>query len=245
MFVTLLVVFPGVFALLRSALDVARLENERNFLATEVQGLRKKSEGKVLTDYIVDISALSFGNLVNFLNQTYQEGRLLFPYFVVKALQTMLSSNDDLTKARGQFALQMVERLTKETLLTVETIRDEENGSELNYEQQLLPFLEKHQGYLLIADPETLQTVQKAGRKTIYLPAVAQELQPNYFVGQILQAKIVERGKEPGQGVAYLSDGSSLIIDGGETMVGRTLTVKLSKVFQTVAGKTLYGEIEA
>lgn len=241
-----LVFSPFLFFLLRQVFNTVALENELYSLQEEYQDAKNRLEHVALTDYIVDISVLYYGDLVSFMNQTYQEGRLIFPYFTVKELQKMLGSNDELTKAQGNFALKMVERLTKETIIHVETVKEEKEDEEnyLDYQQKLLKFLDKHQGLLLVSNPETLQAVQAKNKRTIYLPAVASHLSPNYFVGQIVQCKIVEHGKEPGQGVAYLSDGSSLIIDGGESMISRNVSVKLQKVFQTVSGKTLYGSVE-
>lgn len=171
------------------------------------------------------------------------EGELVIPHFVLGELRHIADSSDPLRRTRGRRGLDILAQLQSEPSITVRT--DETDYDDLNeVDVKLLRLAQDLGGVILTGDYNLNKVAAVAGVRTLNLNELAGALRPAVLPGEEMTVQIIKEGKEPGQGVAYLPDGTMIVVEGGRGHVGETVAVTVSTMLQTNAGRMIFAKVK-
>lgn len=200
-------------------------------------GHEKSSDPKIL----VDTSSLIDSRLESIAQSGFIMGKLLVPQFILRELQNVADSEEPIRRAKGRRGLEVLDRLQHDPRIPLEIIEEGE-GSREPVDMKLIRLAKKHQGKIITVDYNLnrVAKIQKVG--VLNVNELAESLKPTLIPGEELQVKIIQKGKEPGQGVGYLSDGTMIVVEGGEKLVGKEINCEVVRIYHTVAGKMIFVE---
>lgn len=189
---------------------------------------------------VLDTSAVLDGRLVDVVQSGVIEGRLVVPAAVVDELRHIADSTDPLRRARGRRGLDDLNRLRQELRCPVEV--DERELPGVTEVDGRLVALAKEIGGTVVTDDYNLNKVcALQGIPVLNLNELAKAMKPAVLPGEELSLQMVREGKEPGQGVGYLEDGTMVVVEGGRRLVGELAEVVVTSVIQTAAGRMVFG----
>ncbi len=189
---------------------------------------------------LLDTSALIDGRVADVALSGFLEGELVVPVFVLEELQRIADSSDDVRRARGRRGLEVVTRLRKaKRLATVD-----EDPAGIEQVDSKLVRLASDRTWVIVTNDVALQKIADAqGVRVLNVNELANALKPEFVPGERFDLKVVREGKERGQGVGYLDDGTMVIVDGGAAAVGDTVEVEVSSMLQSPTGKLVFSRI--
>jgi uncharacterized protein YacL len=191
---------------------------------------------------ILDTSVIIDGRVVEIAECGFLEGTMRVPRFVLEELQSIADSADKLKRSRGRRGLDVLNSLQRLDNVNVE-VTDQDFPEILDVDGKLVA-LSKLTGMPLTTNDYNLNKVAKIqGVKVLNINELAGALKPAVLPGEGIKVKIIREGKEPGQGVGYLEDGTMVVVDGGKDKVGSVVTVITTSVLQTPAGKMLFTQL--
>lgn len=188
---------------------------------------------------LVDTSAIIDGRLADVVAVGFLEGRLVVPGFILRELQRVADSVDPRHRARGRRGLEVLERLKAEPGVLVEfpEIESAEGGE---VDDRLVRAAERAGAALVTTDYNLNKVASLRGVRVINVNDLAHALRPVLLPGERLEVEIVREGKEPEQGLAYLDDGTMIVVESARGAIGRAITVEVVSVLQTGAGKMFF-----
>ena len=204
--------------------------------AKEVKGLRP---------YLLDTSVVIDGRIADVVETSIFDNQLIMPRFILSELQNIADSGDKMRRARGRRGLDVLNRLR--TSKSVEfKIYDRETPEMANQpvDMKLVLLAKDLDGKVITGDYNLNKVARLHNVPVINLNDVANALKPIFLPGERIDAKVVKPGEEPGQGVGYLDDGTMIVIEGGRTHIGETVTLTVTSVLQTSAGRMIFGRFE-
>lgn len=191
---------------------------------------------------LLDTSAIIDGRIADVSQTGFLDGELLVPRFVLEELQFIADSADVLRRNRGRRGLEMLNRLQREATASVRVL--ETPGSEGQPVDAALVRLAREQQCAIITNDYNLNRVAELqGVRVLNLNELANAVRPVVLPGEELTVRLVQEGKEPGQGVAYLDDGTMIVVDQGRKAVGSERRVVVTRVLQTVAGRMIFAAL--
>lgn len=197
-------------------------------------------EGDGARSKLLDTSALIDGRVADVALAGFLEGELVVPVFVLEELQRIADSSDDVRRARGRRGLEVVTRLRKAKRLA--TVDEDPIGIE-QVDSKLVR-LAADRGWMIVTNDVALQKVADAQAVSVLnVNELANALKPEFVPGERFDLKVVREGKERGQGVGYLDDGTMVIVDGGANAVGETIEVEVSSMLQSPTGKLVFSRL--
>ncbi len=217
--------------------------------AAEAAGLLHRSERKNAsaggeTLVVVDTSAIIDGRIADIVDSGFLYHRLLIPHFVLEELQRIADSSDTQRRARGRRGLEILARLQKEGPTPVEIIS--EDPVEAGDVDSKLVLLARSRGAAILTNDFNLNRVADLQSiRVLNINSLANALKPALLPGDTLRIKIITEGKEAGQGVGYLDDGTMVVVEGGSRLVGHELEVLVTRVLQTVMGRMVFAQAHA
>lgn len=186
---------------------------------------------------MLDTSALIDGRIADVVEAGFIEGALIVPVFVLEELQHIADSSEDLRRARGRRGLEVVTRLRKAGRLG--TIDDDPRDT-AQVDSKLVR-LATENGWAIVTTDFNLQKVAQAQSVPVLnVNELANSLKPDFVPGDEFQLKVIREGKEHGQGVGYLDDGTMVIVDKGRDVIGTTVPVEVASVLQSPSGKLVF-----
>lgn len=189
---------------------------------------------------LLDTSALIDGRVADVALAGFLEGELVVPVFVLEELQRIADSSDDVRRARGRRGLEVVTRLRKKRRLA--TI--DEDPTNVQQVDSKLVRLASDRGWVIVTNDVGLQKVADAQAVAVLnVNELANALKPEFVPGECFDLKVVREGKERGQGVGYLDDGTMVVVDGGADAIGETVEVEVSSMLQSPTGKLVFTRI--
>ena len=189
----------------------------------------------------VDTSALIDGRMSDVVAAGFLFGTLVVPRFVVAELQHIADNHDQSKRVRGRRGLEVLAVLQKDPRVGVELSDEDPLG--INAVDAKLVELARLRGAGILTDDYNLNRVaQLDGVRVLNLNQLANALKPAFLPGDALHVKVIQQGKEPGQGLAYLDDGTMIVIEGGGTMIDEEVEVTVVRVLQTVAGRMVFAQ---
>ncbi len=192
---------------------------------------------------VLDTSVIIDGRIADIAESGFLEGGFLIPQFVLRELQMVADSADSARRNRGRRGLDIVQRLQKMPRVTVELISDDpQNAHEVD-----LKLLEvaKIRGARVVTNDFNLNKVaQVHGVEVLNINELANALKPVVLPGESMRVFILKEGKEYNQGVAYLDDGTMVVVDNARRHISKTIDIAVTSVLQTTAGKMIFGKYD-
>ncbi len=194
---------------------------------------------------VLDTSALIDGRILEIAETGFLEGDLLLPRFVLTELQGVADSSDPSRRARGRKGLSVVSELQSMKRMRVE-IQDV-TMKELKRDKvdEALVELCKRTGARIVTTDYNLNQISRIeGVEVLNVNDLANSLRPQFLPGEQVRIDIIRPGKEAGQGVGYLEDGTMLVVEDGESDIGETSDVTITSMLQTSAGRMVFGKLK-
>jgi uncharacterized protein YacL len=199
----------------------------------------KKSNRGNENKILVDTSAIIDGRIADITETGFVSGMLVVPRFVLEELQHIADSADSMRRNRGRRGLDILKRLQKDPSVTVEiTDADAENTAEVD--AKLVKLARQWHTPIITNDFNLNRVADLQGVKVLNINELAHAVKPILLPGEDMTIKIMQDGKESGQGVGYLDDGTMIVVEGGKSYMGMTIDVTVTRVLQTVAGRMIF-----
>jgi uncharacterized protein YacL len=196
-------------------------------------------------DYrILDTSVIIDGRIADISDTGFLEGRLMVPRFVLDELQYIADSSDSMKRARGRRGLDILNRMQRSSGIDIEVI-DHDFPKIKGVDAKLVALAKKMNGKLITNDFNLNKVAELQGIKILNVNELANALKPVVLPGELMTVKIIKDGKEPGQGVAYLDDGTMIIVDNAQKYQGMNVEALVTSVLQTTAGRMIFSELKA
>ena len=194
---------------------------------------------------ILDTNVIIDGRIADVCRTGFLEGTLYVPGFVLEELQHIADSGDGLKRARGRRGLDILNNMQKELPLVVRTwdkALDKASQTD-EVDTRLVKLAKALEGIIVTNDFNLNKVAALQGVQVLNVNELANALKPVVLPGEAMTVAIVKDGKEPNQGVAYLDDGTMIVVEDGRRFMGSTLSVIVTSVLQTVAGKMIFARI--
>jgi len=189
--------------------------------------------------FLVDTSAIIDGRLLDLCQARFIEGRLLVPRFVLRELQAVADSSDPIKRSRGRRGLEVLKQLQQLASVDVR-IQDEDLPGIAETDAKLVK-LAQLLGARIITNDYNLNKVAELQQVSVLnVNQLAQALRPVVLPGETLEVKPIKEGKEPHQAVAYLDDGTMVVVEQGRALIGQTVKGLVTSVLQTAAGRMVF-----
>ena len=189
---------------------------------------------------ILDTSVIIDGRVADICETGFMDGTLVVPQFVLKELQLVADSSDSMKRNRGRRGLDILQKIQKMASVEV-TISDMDFPDIREVDLKLIELARTLQGKIVTNDFNLNKVAQLRGVEVLNINELANSLKPVVLPGEIMKVFILKEGKEYNQGVAYLDDGTMVVVDNARKMIGRTIDVVVTSVLQTTAGKMIFG----
>jgi len=193
---------------------------------------------------ILDTSVIIDGRIADMAETGFVEGSLIVPRFVLRELQSIADSSDPMKRRRGRRGLEVLNRLQSDPELNVELV--ETDFPDIREVDAKLVALAKSTGAKVLTNDYNLNKVAELqGAGVLNINGLAEALKPVVLPGEPIAVRVVKEGKEPGQGVAYLDDGTMVVVDSGKNWMGQTVEVVVTSVLQTTAGRMIFARLSS
>src|SRR5688572_2138541 len=189
---------------------------------------------------ILDTSVIIDGRIADICETGFMDGTLVIPQFVLKELQLVADSSDSMKRNRGRRGLDILQKIQKMAGVDV-MISDMDFPEIREVDLKLIELGRTLQGKIVTNDFNLNKVAQLRGVEVLNINELANSLKPVVLPGEIMKVFILKEGKEYNQGVAYLDDGTMVVVDNARKMIGRTIDVVVTSVLQTTAGKMIFG----
>lgn len=188
---------------------------------------------------VLDTSAIIDGRVADLCRTGFLEGVLVVPQFVLRELQQIADSSDPLRRNRGKRGFDVLQRLQQLPRVKVEIV-DLDVPHVREVDRKLIELARTLGAKVLTTDYNLNRVAELSGVPVLNVNELANALKPVVLPGEVLQVQVLREGKEPGQGVAYLDDGTMVVVDHGRRHVGQTIEVTVTSVLQTSAGRMIF-----
>ena len=192
---------------------------------------------------ILDTSVIIDGRIADICKSGFIEGTLLIPGFVLEELQHIADSSDLLKRNRGRRGLDILNRIQKEMGVFVQI--DNRNFEDVaEVDSKLVKLGQLIKGKILTNDYNLNKVAELQGVTVMNINELANAVKPVVLPGEEMVVHVVKDGKEAGQGVAYLDDGTMIVVDNGRKHLGDTIDVLVTSVLQTAAGRMIFAKLK-
>ncbi len=188
---------------------------------------------------VLDTSVIIDGRVADVVKAGFLEGPLLVARAVLAELQRIADSSDTLRRNRGRRGLDVLRRLQQE-LQAVQIVEDPKDSSG-DVDSALVTLAKSVRGWIVTNDFNLNKVAELQGIRVLNINELSQALRPVVLPGEELAVQVIKDGKEAGQGVGYLDDGTMVVVEGGKKHIGETSEVIVTSVLQTVAGRMIFG----
>jgi len=204
---------------------------------------RTRLEGKGPYATVVDTSVIIDGRLADICVTGFLEGQLIIPRFVLKELQAIADSSDPLKRARGRRGLDMLNRIQKDPNVEV-VINETDYPKTRDVDGKLIKLAKEVDAKVFTNDYNLNKLAEFQQVKVLNINDLSNALKPVILPGEVMTVRIVREGKEPGQGVAYLDDGTMVVVNNGKDKIGQRLVVAVTSVLQKPAGRMIFADVK-
>lgn len=199
---------------------------------------KEKSVGR--DDKILDTSVIIDGRIADICDTAFIGGTLVIPQFVLKELQLVADSSDAIKRQRGRRGLEVLDHLQKSS--QVSTIISELDFPEVkDVDSKLIELAKQMDAKIVTNDFNLNKIAQLHGIPVLNINELANSLKPVVLPGETIKVFILKEGKEKDQGVAYLDDGTMVVVDNSRKMIGQNIEITVTSVLQTTVGKMIFG----
>lgn len=207
--------------------------------AETAKAVAPKEEDKAYK--LLDTSVIIDGRIADICDTGFIEGTLLIPVFVLEELQHIADSSDVLKRTRGRRGLDILQRIRQSTKVKVEiTNVDFDDIAEVD--SKLVRLGQQVGGKIITNDYNLNKVAQLRGVEVLNINELSNAVKPVVIPGETMHVTIVKAGKEPGQGVAYLDDGTMIVVENGYHHMNESITVEVTSALQTAAGRMIFAK---
>ena len=217
--------------------------------------LKKREEEKISVDFaaakledgakqykLLDTSVIIDGRIADVCRTGFIEGTLLIPVFVLEELQHIADSSDVLKRVRGRRGLDMLQKIRNEANMAVE-IDDRDFDDIAEVDSKLVRLGQIVNGKIITNDFNLNKVAQLRGVPVLNINELSNAVKPVVIPGEMMQVQVVKEGKENGQGVAYLDDGTMIVIENGKRHINENISVEVTSALQTAAGRMIFAKV--
>ncbi len=193
---------------------------------------------------LLDTSVIIDGRIFDICNTGIIEGTLIIPEFVLDELRHIADSSDDLKRNRGRRGLDVLNRIQTELNMPVKIVHAEiEEASDVD--AKLLYLAKNIDGIVVTNDYNLNKVAAVRGVRVLNINELSNAVKPVVLPGEEMKVTVVKDGKEPGQGIAYLDDGTMIVVEDGNKETGRLTNVVVTSVIQTAAGRMIFARLKS
>jgi len=232
------IVFTLIFCYLGMVIAI-KGKDEFNLVIPYVRFSREDQREQL---YLVDTSVIIDGRVSAICETGFLEGKLVIPRFVLHELQQIADSSDDNKRSRGRRGLDMLDRLKENPRVEV-VIHDEGLMDIKEVDAKLIRLAKILDSYLLTNDFNLNKVAKLEGIRVLNINELANALRPVILPGEVMYVHIRKEGKERNQGVAFMDDGTMIVVDNGRRFLGRSVNVTVTSVLQTSAGRMIFANL--
>lgn len=190
---------------------------------------------------VLDTSVIIDGRIFDICKTEFVEGPLIIPHFVLEELRHIADSSDALKRNRGRRGLDILNKIQKELEIPVE-ISEKDFPNIAEVDSKLLKLAQLLHGKVITNDYNLNKVAEFQGVSVLNINELANAVKPVVLPGEEMIVQVIKDGKESGQGIAYLDDGTMIVVDGGRKYVGETIDVIVTSVLQTAAGRMIFAK---
>ena len=210
-----------------------------NFRVDRLVALLRPSDDRRIYK-ILDTSVIIDGRIADICETGFLDGALVVPQFVLRELQYVADSSDPLKRNRGRKGLDILQRIKKCPEVTV-MISDVDFPEVREVDDKLIELARQMGGKIVTNDFNLNKVAQLRGVDVLNINELANSLKPVVLPGETMKVFILKEGKEANQGVAYLDDGTMVVVDNARRQIGKNVEIIVTSVLQTTAGKMFFG----
>jgi uncharacterized protein YacL len=211
--------------------------------AAESLGLLRRAApegGSAVPRIVVDTSAIIDGRIADIAESGFLYGVLEVPRFVLDEVQRLADSSDTLRRTRGRRGLEILARMRKSATTPVQVIDEDVPGTP-EVDSKLVAIAKRDGRAVLTNDLNLNRIADLQGVRVLNVNSLANAVKPALLPGEDLRVRVIQPGKDAGQGVGYLDDGTMVVIEGGAKAIDSEVDVTVTRVLQTVAGRMVFG----
>ncbi|MFA6320777.1 MAG: PIN domain-containing protein [Candidatus Omnitrophota bacterium] len=239
LFSSIQIIFILIFCYLGMVIAM-RGKDEFNLIIPYVKFVRQDKKDDIV---ILDTSVIIDGRIADIFHTHFIEGRIVIPRFVLKELQQVADSQDSLKRNRGRRGLDVLNKIQKSTDLDVR-IQEEDFPEVKEVDAKLVKLAKLLGGKIFTNDFNLNKVAELQGITVLNINELANALRPVVLPGEQMEVRISKEGKEYNQGIAYLDDGTMVVVDNSKHMIGQATKVTVTSVLQTSAGRMIFAKLE-
>jgi len=232
----------GLFGLLFSYLGASVALAKRDELEDMSAKLFPKTAARREGFKILDTSVIIDGRVVDLCETGFLDGTLVVPQFVLRELQQIADSSDPLKRNRGKRGFDVLQRLQRIPGTTVR-VEDQDFPHIREVDRKLIELGKAMGGKVVTNDYNLNKVAELSGVSVLNVNELANALKPVVLPGEVVHVHVVKEGKEVGQGVAYLDDGTMVVVDHGKRFIGQQVSATVTSVLQTTAGRMIFARL--
>jgi len=192
---------------------------------------------------ILDTSVIIDGRIADIAETGFLDGVLVVPQFVLQELQTVADSSDSMRRTRGRRGLDVLQRIQKMPNLKVQIVA-EDFPQVREVDMKLIELARLFSCKIITNDFNLNKVAHLRGVEVLNINELTNSLKPIVLPGELMRVFILKEGKEYNQGVAYLDDGTMVVVDNARRMISKTIDISVTSVLQTTAGKMIFGKFD-
>ena len=242
---------PGLISIVLGYLGINIAIHKREELlnllvALPWKGKERQKEKVVEPEHykILDTSVIIDGRIADICQSGFMEGTLIIPVFVLEELQHIADSSDLLKRNRGRRGLDVLNRIQKDMGMYVK-IHEQDFEEIAEVDSKLVKLAQSLKGKLVTNDYNLNKVAELQGVQVLNINELSNAVKPVVLPGEEMVVQVVKDGKEMGQGIGYLDDGTMIVVDGGKKHMGDTIGVLVTSVLQTAAGRMIFAKPKA
>ncbi len=192
---------------------------------------------------ILDTSTIIDGRIADICETGFVEGTFIIPQFVLYEIQHIADNQDSVKRTRGRRGLDVLHRLQKQTFVKVKIV-DYDFPKLKDVDMKLIAIAKKMSGKILTNDYNLNKVAELQGIEVLNMNQLATSLRPPLLPGEQMNIKILKEGKEQGQGIGYLDDGTMVVVDDARKLVGKSMDIVVTSVLQTTSGRMIFAKLK-
>ena len=192
---------------------------------------------------ILDTSTIIDGRIADICETGFIDGTFVIPQFVLYEIQHIADHSDTVKRTRGRRGLDILHRLQKQTFVKVKIV-DYDFPKLKDVDTKLIALAKKLTGKILTNDYNLNKVAELQGIEVLNMNQLAASLRPAMLPGEQMNVKILKEGKEHGQGIGYLDDGTMVVVDDAKKLLGKSVDVVVTSVLQTTSGRMIFAKLK-
>ncbi|MEX0617071.1 MAG: PIN domain-containing protein [Candidatus Woykebacteria bacterium] len=210
-------------------------------ISNPVRRGRNRETSKWVNPMVVDTSALIDGRILGVAESHFLFGTIIVPNFILLELQNIADSSNELKRARGRRGFEILEALKKINSIKIVVYETGQSGLK-GIDEKLLKLAKGWRAKLITTDFNLNKVASVSGVKTLNVNDLSNFVKTPLIPGEDISVKLVQEGKEKNQGVAYLPDGTMIVVENAGNLIGETVDVVVSRALQTAAGRMIFAK---